>query len=177
MRQCCKSGVAVWTGLAIGIAAVLGCTATHEPARLSPAEQLAIQTDIKAFLEKWVSAFEARDQQAVRSILVEDDRFTWYEDGTARYQSADAVIDGLQRFPPTLTFGHELVEVRVIPVTRDIAWTDMLTRTEIRQGGVVVAAFSGAVAMLVERHGSTWRIVAAHSSTERPAQETGRPAE
>jgi len=134
-----------------------------------PSEAVDVEASVRELLHDWIRAFEARDIPTVRSLLAEDDRFVWFEDGEARYQSADAVIAALSSFPSGLAFDYRLNDVRIVQLTDDLAWASMMTQTEVLQDGSVVSVFQGAVTMLVERDGARWRIVSAHSSSVRPA--------
>ncbi|MDX2201082.1 MAG: nuclear transport factor 2 family protein [Phycisphaerae bacterium] len=124
-----------------------------------------VEGEVRALLDRWVRAFESRDEIAIRAVLVDGDRFVWLEDGEARYPSADAVVAALKSFPPGLRFSHKLTSVRVVPLSDDAAWAQLGTATEIRQGERAVSQFSSVVLMLVERVAGAWRIAAGHTSS------------
>jgi len=123
-----------------------------------------IDSDVRAFLNQWVTAFESRDIDAVRSILTDDERFVWLEDGETKYPTVDAVAAALASFPPALQFDYRLENVQVSPIGPDAAWARMNTHTEIHQGDETVAQFRGVVSMFLENKYGEWRIVAAHTS-------------
>jgi hypothetical protein len=143
-----------------------GCEARPSPQ--TPANPAQVEADVRALLDRWVQSFESRDEHAIRSVLVDDDRFTWLEDGEVRYQSPDDVVAALASFPPGLEFTHELTSVRIVPVTDTAAWAQIVSATQIRQSEQVVSDFNSVVLMLVQRDESEWRIVAAHTSSARP---------
>jgi len=149
-----------------------GCTLSPEhnsPDRVQiPSRDL--NKGVHALLDRWVSAFESRDLKAVRSILTEDDRFVWLEDGQARYPNSDAVIAALASFPQELAFEYRLSDVRIIPISENAAWAHMITHTEIRRNNAVVSQFAGVVSMLVQQQHGQWRIVAAHTSNTTRSQ-------
>lgn len=143
-----------------------GC---RTPASQHPAiDEQRVQENVRAVLDRWVQSFESRNEAAVRSVLTEDDRFVWLEDGEARYQSVDEVVAALASFPPGLRFAHQLTSVRIVPMSKSAAWAQLATLTEIRHGEQLVSEFAGAVLMLVRHEHGEWRIVAAHTSTTKP---------
>lgn len=127
-----------------------------------------VEGEVRTLLDRWIESFESRDEMAVRSVLADDDRFVWLEDGEVRYQSADDVVAALATFPPGLGFSHELTSVRIVPMSDAAAWTQLVTTTEIRQGERVVSGFTSVVLMLVQRDEREWRIITAHTSTAKP---------
>jgi uncharacterized protein (TIGR02246 family) len=153
--------------LAVVVTAALGpgCEDRRAP---PPASTAHVEQDVRALLGRWLHAFESRDADAVRSVLADDGRFVWLEDGEARYQSVDAVVTALASFPTALTFSHKLDAVRIVPISGDAAWAQLAATTQIRQGERVVSDFGGVVLMLVQRDQAGWRIVAAHTSTTSP---------
>lgn len=148
--------------------ATLGSGCENRPSRQSVATTAQVNEDVRALLDRWVQSFESRDEIAVRSVLADDERFVWLEDGEARYQSADDVVAALASFPSGLQFLHELTSVRIVPISDDAAWAQLTTTTEIRQGERAVSEFTGVVLLLAQRDNGEWRIIAAHTSTTRP---------
>ena len=127
-----------------------------------------VDRDVKSLLDRWKQAFEARDLEGVRSVLAEDDRFVWLEDGEPRYRSADEIVQAYAGFPKELAFTHALRDIRIVPISNDAAWAHMATSTQIEHGGRVVSEFTGVVLMIARREATGWRIHAAHSSTPKP---------
>lgn len=147
-----------------------GCE--HCRSRHSAVNTEHVERDIRALLDRWVQSFESRDEIAIRSVLADDERFVWLEDGEARYQSVNDVAAALASFPPGLQLSHELTSVRIVPMSDSAAWAQLGTTTEIRQGEQVLSEFTGAVLMLVQRDNGEWRIIAAHTSTTKPQMRT-----
>lgn len=127
-----------------------------------------VDRDVKSLLDRWKQAFEARDLEGVRSVLAEDDRFIWLEDGEPRYRSADEIVRVYDGFPKELAFTHTLRDIRIVPISNDAAWANLATSTKIEHNGRVVSEFTGVVLMIVRREATGWRIHAAHSSTSKP---------
>lgn len=136
--------------------------------------QELVRSEVETFLQEWVRVFEAQDLEAVRAILVDDSRFTWFEDGEARYSSPDAVVAGLSSFPPEQALRTTLSRVRVQDLGSGRAFADMRTNTEVTIGGVVVAAFEGVTTMQLEQGSNGWQVLVAHSSSRRPQSGSGR---
>jgi len=154
------------------LAVAAGCR--ERAALKSAADTTHVESEVRTLIDRWVHAFESRDLAGVRSVLADNDRFVWLEDGEPRYQSAGAVVSALSSFPPGLAFGHELISTRIVPISTDAAWAQLATRTRIRQESHVVADFPAVVLMLVQRGDSGWRIVAAHTSTTKPRSPSPR---
>lgn len=138
------------------------------PLRQSLANPAPLEVDVRALLDRWIQSFESRDEAAVRSVLADDERFVWLEDGEVRYQSANDVVAALASFPPGMQFSHELTSVRIVPMSDSAAWAQLGTTTVIRQGERAVSDFTGVVLILAQRDNGEWRIIAAHTSTTRP---------
>lgn len=162
-----RAGLLIITALAIF---ATGCEDSRS--RNSFTNAAHVERDVRALLDRWIQSSGSRDQVAVRSVLADDERFVWLEDGEARYQSADEVVAALASFPPGLQFTHELTSVRVVPISDAAAWAQMATTTEIRHGERVVSEFTSVVLMLIQRDHDEWRIIAAHTSTAKPQVRT-----
>lgn len=134
----------------------------------STADLRHVEGDVRVMLDSWIQSFESREEYAVRSVLADDERFVWLEDGEARYQSVNDVVVALASFPPGLQFSYELTSVRIVAMTDSAAWAQLGTTTQVRQGEHVLSEFTGAVLMLVQRDDGEWRIIAAHTSTIKP---------
>ncbi|MCL4209331.1 MAG: nuclear transport factor 2 family protein [Phycisphaerales bacterium] len=148
--------------------ATIGSGCESCPLRQSVATTAQVDEDVRALLDRWIQSFESRDEAAVRSVLADDERFVWLEDGEARYQSADDVVAALASFPPGLQHSHELTSVRIVPMSDSAAWAQLGTTTVIRQGERAVSEFTGVVLILAQRDNGEWRIIAAHTSTTKP---------
>lgn len=148
--------------------AALGTGCEDRRSRHPAANHAHVEGDVRALLNRWIQSFESREETAVRSVLADDERFVWLEDGEVRYQSADDVVSALASFPPGLQLSHELTSVRIVPMSDAAAWAQLATTTEIRQGERVLSEFTGVILMLIQHDHGEWRIIAAHTSSTNP---------
>lgn len=159
-------------GLATAIALLLVAIFAHGCERGEKQPPIAnaadIDRDVESLLDRWKRAFEARDLDGVRSVLADDDRFVWLEDGEPRYRSADDIVRAYASFPKELSFTHTLRDIRIVPISNDAAWAHLATSTKIEHSGRVVSEFTGIVLMITRRDATGWKIHAAHSSTSKP---------
>ncbi len=145
---------------------VHGCERREKQAPVANA--VDIDRDVQNLLDRWKRAFEARDLDGVRSVLADDDRFVWLEDGEPRYRSADEIVRAYEGFPKELSFTHTLRDIRIVPISNDAAWAHLATSTTIDHSGRIVSEFNGVVLLVARRDATGWRIHAAHSSTSKP---------
>ena len=161
-----RFGVGTAIALLLVVIFVHGCDRRGtEPSVANTAD---IDRDVMNLLDRWKGAFEARDLEGVRSVLADDDRFVWLEDGEPRYRSADEIVRAYASFPQELEFTHTLRDIRIVPISNDAAWAHLATLTKIEHSGRVVSEFTGVVLMIARREATGWRIHAAHSSTSKP---------
>lgn len=145
---------------------VQGCERREKQPTIANAA--GIDRDVQSLLDRWKRAFDARDLEGVRSVLADNDRFVWLEDGEPLYRSADEIVQAYASFPKELSFTHTLRDIRIVPISNDAAWAHLATSTKIEHSGRVVSEFTGVVLMITRRDATGWRIHAAHSSTSKP---------
>lgn len=148
--------------------AIAGCE-NREAAHAEPDVQ-RVEAEVRDMLSRWAAAFGSRDAEGVRDLLADGDGFVWLEDGEAKYRGEESIVTALASFPSGMAFSHELKEVRVTPLSNDAAWAEVATKTEIRQGGTMVAGFDGVVLIVAKKQAGAWTVAAGHTSTLRPRQ-------
>lgn len=158
----------VGTVVALLLVAIFAHGCEHGEQQPPIANAADIDRDVQDLLDRWKRAFEARDLDGVRSVLADDDRFVWLEDGEPRYGSADDIVRAYAAFPKELSFTHTLRDIRIVPISNDAAWAHLATSTKIEHSGRVVSEFTGVVLVIIRRDANGWKIQAAHSSTSKP---------
>ena len=84
--------------LAVMALCAIGADCNQRSPEKASLGEARIEGEVRALLDRWILAFESRDEAAIRSVLVEGDRFVWLEDGEAR-----ATADGSLRAAPAAT--------------------------------------------------------------------------
>lgn len=118
----------------------------------------------RELLGDYLAALEARDTAAIRAAIRDDGRFAWLEDGTMRYWSVDAILTGLEAFPPEMPISTRTEEITVVPVGERgaHAWTGFTTMIGEGEGAYV---FGGMLSFVLERGDDGWRVVGGHTSS------------
>lgn len=123
-------------------------------------------TEARRFLDHYVATLEARDEEQVRDLFVDDGRFVWFTDGAKSYGSAAEVLAGMRRFAD-VRFRTELHEVHVLPLTNELVsvHSGFRTRLELPAGGA--HEYGGVISWLLERSPADgrWRVLLGHTST------------
>lgn len=130
-----------------------------------------LREEIEGLVKDWRTAFTARRIDDVRTLLADDDRFVWLEDGYARYPSVDSVTRALASFPPSIEMDLDARIARLVPLLPNRAWVQLNTSTTIKQEGRTVSSFDSVVSMLVEKTDGSWKIVTAHTSNQARASQ------
>ena len=143
-------------------AALLTACAPLPPA--APSSSANLKSEVAAFLDDYVSAVGSRDAARIRNAYVTDDRFVWIEDGKVRYRKVDEVLASLSTFPPAATIRTELKDVSVVAVGPSAAHAWATFRTSVNQGQSGFA-FGGAISFVLERQGTSWKVVGGHTSS------------
>lgn len=133
---------------------------------LSPPPAPDVERGVEAFLVDYLAAIGARDAARIRDAYVADGRFIWMEDGEPRYRSAVEVLAALENFPPGSALRTELKDLTVVPVGHGAAHAWAGFRTTIGEGPTAFS-FGGTMSFTLERQGTSWKVVAGHSSTPR----------
>ncbi len=127
-----------------------------------------LHQEVLEFVDGYLAAFNTRDEEGIRAVCSTDDSFAWYEDGTLRYESADAILEAFAAFPEDMSFTTEFRDTRVrVLSTGEVPAATIATlyRTEI--GGSMSFVFEGAQVLVLQREEESWRIVLGHSSSAR----------
>jgi hypothetical protein len=153
-------------GASAAAAATLALLASCGPPGAQPSPDGGLTAEVGAFLEDYLSAMDARDTDRVRSAVVGDGRFVWIEDGDVRYRGTAELVAGLEAFPLDAPIRTELGDLSVAPVgaTAAHAWGTFTTSVGTGPGSF---SFAGAISVVVERHGGSWRMVGGHTSSPR----------
>ncbi|NNM34739.1 MAG: hypothetical protein HKO53_16805, partial [Gemmatimonadetes bacterium] len=90
-----------WTWLTVAVAA--GCSPSGgqegpEGASQATVDSAQVVTEVQGFLAEYLTAIEARDEEAVRNRLLSE-RYRWVEDGEVRYRHVEDVLESLAQFP------------------------------------------------------------------------------
>lgn len=146
---------------------------TTEPTSPSPPSPPQVsESEVMALLERYAEAFAKEGgEDAIRSLYVTDDRFSWYEDGSERYPTVDAILAQVSQMPPGMTFTTEYSETRVVPLTDGLAQVRTAFQTQLNSQDGGGFSFGGAITMLVEKSPEGWKILSGHTSSvrERPS--------
>ncbi|HKK94490.1 MAG TPA: DUF4440 domain-containing protein [Longimicrobiales bacterium] len=132
-----------------------------EPAARAAAGAEAEMAEVRAVIQRYNAATEVRDSTAIRDLILDDGRFVWFEQGEARYRSADEIVAGLRTFPPDQSIRTTLDSIRVVPLGEGAAraWTTF--ETIVGDGDI---RFSGLITFVLERTADGWRIAGGQSS-------------
>lgn len=136
-------------------------------ARMAADEGGLLDAEVRAFVDAYGATLADAEPGEVRSLYVEDARFSWFTDGVRLYASAQDVINGLSGGAgPGVRYETAMRDVEVTALGDDHA----AVRADFRTAGVVEGAeqfaFAGVLTMVVERdEDGAWRVVQGHSST------------
>ena len=155
---------AVWliAGLAL-TSALTGCTPREPRASVDVVD---LDVSVERSLVGYLEAISSRDSAAIRALYVDDGRFSWIEDGSVRYRSADEVLSGLEAFPVEMAMETTLGEVSVVPVGDSGAYAWAAFETSIGDGPAAFS-FGGMLSFVLERRDEGWVIVGGHTSSPR----------
>jgi ketosteroid isomerase-like protein len=159
--------------LAFSASTIAGCDVEPRPPEAlgdnSPetraASDSALVAEVTDVLERYAVATAERDTAAIRSFVLDDPRFVWFEEGEARYRSDDDILASLAMFPSDQSIDTTFDDVRVIPVGEGgaMAWSSY--ETVVRDGGgAEVLRFGGLILFVLERSEDGWRIVGGQAS-------------
>lgn len=151
--------------LRLGLVAVAGALAWSfdgESVRQDP--QGSIESEVKAFLARYLEAIESSDVDGLREALASDGRFSWYTDGVKAYASVDDVVAGLQRFRGSEA-RTDLSSIEVVSIGDRWASVRSEFRTELSFGGGGTHEFGGVITWLLEKERGGWRLLLGHTST------------
>lgn len=148
-----------WAAL-IAALLLLAC-APIQPAPPAPA---SLKNEVAAFLDGYLAAIGARDAAKIRNAYIDDDRFVWIEDGKVRYRRVEDVLSSLASLPADSPIRTELTELSVVPIGQEAAHAWASFKTTVGEGPQGFS-FGGAISFVLERDGSSWRVVSGHTSS------------
>lgn len=136
-------------------------------ARTAAGQEETLDTEVRAFVDAYGAALADAEPDEVRSLYVEDARFSWFTDGVRLYASAQDVIDGLSGAAgPGVRYETTMRDVDVTALGEAHAAVRADFRTAAMAEGAEQFAFAGVLTMVVERgEDGAWRVVQGHSST------------
>lgn len=129
-----------------------------------------VVTEVREFLERYLSVIETEDADAIRALFVSDDRFAWYTDGALAYASPDEVVAGRLAYRG-VRFETTFEEVRIVPLNATLASARAKFVTRLTIPNAEDHQFGGVITWLVEKgengEGSDtrWRVLLGHTST------------
>lgn len=155
------------------VAVASGALALLAAVACGPADRASVpESEVEAFLDRYLDAMAARDTAALRRMYAEDDRFVWIEDGAVRYRSVGDVFAGLASLPADASLETDLRGLDVVPLSSDGAYAWASFTTTVGQGAEAYS-FEGVLSFALERSSDRWHIVGGHSSSSPPGGGTG----
>lgn len=134
------------------------------PLQTAPPSPSNLRDEIATALELYLAAIDSRDAVRIRNAYVTDDRFAWIEDGKVRYRQVDEVLASLASFPASSPIRTELKDLKVVPVGQSAAHAWASFKTTVGAGSRAFS-FEGAISFVLERDGSSWKVVGGHTSS------------
>ncbi len=136
---------------------------THQDA--AP-EHAAIAAEARVFATHYIETLEGKNEDAIRTLFVADERFAWYTDGALSYADADDVIAGMRAYAG-ITFKTTLADIT--PVVLDSRRVSLRTRfeTTLTIPNADDFTYGGVITWLLEKseHDNSWRVLLGHTST------------
>lgn len=125
-----------------------------------------IDSEVRLFLKQYLQTLEGGDEEAIRRLYVDDERFMWFSDGAVSYRSPDDVLNGLNRFA-SIKFHTDISDVEVVPLTPAYATASTGFSTELEIPGAENYTFGGVITFLLERDEASgrWAVLRGHTST------------
>ncbi len=136
-----------------------------------------LEAEVRTFVERYLEALEARDEEAIPSLFIDDGRFAWFTDGARSYSSAAEVVAGLRAFEG-VRFETTVSDLEVVPLCEGLVSVRSSFQTRLGLPGPEGYAYGGVITWLLERspEGAGWRILQGHTSTPGgPPREERRP--
>ena len=136
----------------------------QDPGTWDPA---AVEAEIAPLIDLYGRAFNDRDTTTIRGMYLDDERFSWYEDGRLRYRNADDVLRAIRNLGD-MNIRTQWMDRRVVPLSPTLASLRLgfLTRINLSNGTEI--ELLGVQTMVVEKTDEGWQIVNGHTSTVRP---------
>ncbi len=149
----------LWPG---GIVLVMACLSQ---VALSDSD-LDAKRDVRQFLDHYISTLESGEEEGIRALFAEDDRFAWFTDGAQSYGSAEDVLAGMARFSG-IQFHTALSDIRVDLLNQSWASASSSFLTKLTIPGQEDVQYGGVITWLLEKDSSsgTWKVLLGHTST------------
>lgn len=143
--------------------ALAGCAG----APATPESPVALESEVKSFLQRWNTAIAEGNANAVRSAYSDSPRFAWHEDGALRYRSREEIVASLASFPPGTRIATELSDITARALSPSHVHVSAAFRTRIAMPAGPFA-FSGVFTATLERTAEGLVFANGHTSTKRP---------
>lgn len=129
-------------------------------------EAKRVKQEVEAFLAQYITTLESRDERAVRTLFVNDDRFAWFTDGVRKYSTPDQVVAGMRLYEG-IRFQTILSSVRVMLLAEGLASAESVFATKLMIPSSPDVEFGGVITWLLERDSSSgnWKVLQGHTST------------
>jgi|GEM_PF-4456368 len=129
-------------------------------------EVLGVEKEVKAFIIHYIATLEGGDENAIRRLFVDDDRFAWYTDGEKSYSTIDDVLAGMRKYAG-IRFETNVSEICVLPLSTSLASARSRFQTKLTIPGAEDHEYGGVITWLVEKASSSgeWRVLLGHTST------------
>src|SRR5262249_30612901 len=140
------------------------------------AHRSAIADSVRATLDQWTAAFNARDVARVTAFYATDSSFRWVENGALEFTTARQLADSMTANLPSLagvTFRLDHPEiVALAPGVAEVVsgFTQQVVSSPADTFGIV-----GALTMTVVHADSGWRFLISHTSLYRPEGAAAAP--
>lgn len=118
------------------------------------------------FVEAYMRAISARDETALREMIVTGERFMWIEDGVVRYTSADGVLEGLRSLGDDARIETTLSDEVEQALGEDAVVYTAAFETSVGSGAGGFS-FSGRMSLFLERTEAGFVLVGGHTSSAR----------
>ncbi len=137
-----------------------------EPQESSTAQLAAVEHEVSAFLARYIDTLESGDDDAIRALFVEDDRFAWYTDGTKSYATPDDVLASMRQYAG-IEFHTTLSDVRVVALDKVHASARSAFHTTLTIPGADDYEYGGVITWVTEKDPASgaWQVLLGHTST------------
>jgi len=144
---------------------VIGCAKPNTDAY--DASQIA--SEVEAVFQAYVDHINTAGLASVDTFFIDDERFYWVEDGVIQYPNKTSLIHGLKEFIPQVTsIGMEIISTKTHVISDGHASFFVRFKEEIVLNSGYSFTLDGAITILFEKQGSTWKFLNGHSSVIKP---------
>tara|TARA_A100000171_G_scaffold566_1_gene779 strand:+ start:3534 stop:4019 length:486 start_codon:yes stop_codon:yes gene_type:complete len=144
---------------------VIGCTDSNSDAYDSG----QIASEVEAVFKAYVDHVNTAGLASVDTFFIDDERFYWVEDGIIQYPDKASLISGLKEFIPQVTsIEMEIMSTKTHVISDEHASFFVRFKEEIALNSGYSFTLDGAITILFEKQGSTWKFLNGHSSVIKP---------